>query len=488
MATFAIAAVLALRAEPPNVYTLVAGDGSRHQLAFRPSGDTDLVPLEDLATLFPITVREDTSSGGGVTLVVRGQRIVLTTGKSLASAGGRLVSLSGPLTRDGRTWLVPVDLLSRAIGPALGTRIDVRRPSRFIVVGDAKVPQVLARIERASSNGRLTIDAQPAVGHRVTRDGSRITIRFDADALDFAPASGAAPEFVSAVRVDDKSLVVDLGPLATTFRVTEDRDPTRFVIDLLAPGASPTPARPALQEPPAIEVTQSAGVRTVVIDPGHGGEDAGVKGAAGTIEKDLTLQIARRLKAGIESRIGLRVLLTREGDDTVDADKRTAFANNNRADLFLSLHANASLRSDARGAQVLTLALDDYKRRGQTSTTGGNVPVVGGTMRAIEAVPWDLAQIPFAAKSLALGAVVARHLNEQGVPLYRRPTDQVPLRILAGANMPAVLVEVGFLSNADDEKALMGDEAINAIVNALVDAILDARGGAMSLAGGGGRR
>jgi len=79
-----------------------------------------------------------------------------------------------------------------------------------------------------------------------------------------------------------------------------------------------------------------------------------------------------------------------------------------------------------------------------------------------------------------------RHLNELAVPLYRRQSDQVPLRILAGANMPAVLVEVGFLSNADDERALTGDEAITAIVNALVDAIVDFRGTAGS-GGGTGR-
>jgi len=294
---------------------------------------------------------------------------------------------------------------------------------------------------------------------------------------------------VTAVRVEDKALVIDLGPLSTTFRVTEDRDPMRFVVDLIAPGATPAPARPQTsQEAPTLEI-QPAGVRTVVIDPGHGGEDAGAKGAAGTIEKDLTLQIARRLKAGIESRIGLRVLLTREGDDTVDADTRTAFANNNRADVFISLHANASFRADARGAQVLTLALDDYKRRGQTGATGGApVPVIGGAMRMIEAVPWDLAQIPFAAKSQALGAAVVRLLKEQGVPLYRRQTDQVPLRILAGVNMPAVLVEVGFLTNGDDERALGEDDLVNAIVNALISTISDLRGGTATSSPGGGRR
>ncbi len=223
-----------------------------------------------------------------------------------------------------------------------------------------------------------------------------------------------------------------------------------------------------------------------MIDPGHGGADAGVRGANGAKEKDVTLQVARRLKSAIEARIGLRVLLTRDADEDVPVDRRTAFANNNKADLFISLHANASFQMSTRGTQVVSLNLDDYKdRAGTIGRAGVAVPTIGGGTRLVDPVPWDLAQIPYADRSAALATLVVRKLNDAGVPMFVRPADQEPLRILVGANMPAVLVELGFLSNPDDERALSGDDLPATIVNALVGVVADVRHGLPGAASGG---
>jgi N-acetylmuramoyl-L-alanine amidase len=116
------------------------------------------------------------------------------------------------------------------------------------------------------------------------------------------------------------------------------------------------------------------------------------------------------------------------------------------------------------------------------------VPVVGGGSRSIDIVPWDLAQIPYADQSAVLAASVARHLSEHGVPLFGRPTGRLPLRSLVAANMPAVLIEVGFLTNAGDEHALASDARQNAIVDAVLDAIADARRGALTAPATGGAR
>src|SRR5690606_34862846 len=129
----------------------------------------------------------------------------------------------------------------------------------------------------------------------------------------------------------------------------------------------------------------------------HGGAEDGAHGPAGTKEKDFTLQMARRVKTAIENRIGLRVLLTRDSDEAVPQDRRTSLANNNKADLLISLHANASVRAETRGAQVLSLALTDYQGRpGVDSGRDLPVPLVSGGSRTIDIVPWDLAQLPFA--------------------------------------------------------------------------------------------
>jgi len=468
--------LIAGSAQGPQVYTVIAPDG-RRTLPFRSIGATDLIPVDQIAAQFNVTAQEDAPTGALI-ITARGQRIVLTAGQSLASINGRIVSLSGPIVREGTAWSVPVDFLSRALRPALNVPIDVRRPSHLILVGDVRVPIVTARFERQGAGGRLTVEAQPSAVRRVTREGGRLVIRFEADGLDASAVAGAQPEFIASSHVEGAAYIVDLGPSSATFRV-DDADPARLTIDLLPSGSAPPPGRQAgpPEAPPVVDLTPAGLVRTVAIDPGHGGDDVGSHGAGGAQEKAVTLQLARGLKATIESRMDLRVVLTRDTDETVPIDRRTAFANHNKADLLISLHANASARPSVRGAQVLSLSLDDYKARARGLTPGTLIPVAGGGTRLVEAVPWELAQLPYAAKSAALAEIVARHLSERHVTMYSRGVDQEPLRILVGANMPAILVEIGFLTNAEDERAMTSGELPTALIEALVATIADVRGG-----------
>ncbi len=170
--------------------------------------------------------------------------------------------------------------------------------------------------------------------------------------------------------------------------------------------------------------------------------------------------------------------MTRDSDDTLAIDRRAALANNNKADLFLSLHANASVRPNARGAQVYSLNVGDYPQvTSEAETKRRTVPLLGGGTRVIDPVPWELAQLPFAEQSAAFGALIVQHFGEHKVALHSRPSLTAPLRVLAGANMPAVLIELGFLSNAEDEAALGAAETQAAIVDALIAAITDVRRG-----------
>src|SRR5262249_12980620 len=155
------------------------------------------------------------------------------------------------------------------------------------------------------------------------------------------------------------------------------------------------------------------------------------------------LTIARRVKAAIEARLGIRVLLTREDDRNVPLDDRTAVANNNKADLFVSLHANASARKSVSGAAIFVAAFDR-----DTAHAAGNperVPAFGGGLRDVEMVPWDLAQIRHLDKSTAFASIVEQLFHDR-VPLSAHPIEQAPMRVLQSANMPAVLIEVAYLS------------------------------------------
>jgi N-acetylmuramoyl-L-alanine amidase len=334
--------------------------------------------------------------------------------------------------------------------------------------------------ELLSGSARLTIDIAPAATSAVTQQGPRLLVRLDADALDLAIPALQPNAFVQALRtVDQSTLAVELGPRFASYRsATQPIDSgSRLVIDVVGAvtEAAPTPA-PAPAPPPAADALPRdipigpGPVRTVAIDAGHGGADAGARGIAGTMEKDVALAVARRLRAGIEGRLGLRVVMTRDDDRDVPLSERTAIANNNKADLFISLHANASFRRGVSGATVYTAAFAEADIA-QEGIASERLPVFGGGQRVLEIVPWSLAQIPHRERSEQLATIVADTLASR-VPVAARPIEHAPLRVLESANMPAVLVEIGYLTNEGQEKAIAASELQAAIAQALLDAIV----------------
>jgi N-acetylmuramoyl-L-alanine amidase len=472
-------AAAAVQSQAPAPYTVLLRE-ERRQLPVRLFGNQEMFALDDLAKLFGLTVSEDTLAGG-LTISTAAQTIAMTPGQGLVSVGGTVVSLPAPPARDGRAWYVPLDFVPRALGPALETRLELRRPSRLIVAGGLRVPRVTTRLEQLPASVRVTLDVAPSTPHTVSREANRLVITFEADMLDAALTASPAPDLLQGIRPAEAgaAIVLDLGPRFVSFKATEaagERGAGRIVIDVASAAEAPPPstttaAEPA--EPPPLLDLAPPGLRTIVIDAGHGGDEHGARGPAGTLEKDITLGVARRLKAAIEVRLGARVILTRDGDQTVGLDERAAVANNNKADLFISLHANASVRPSVSGAEVFYLSLADYGDQAQRLAQGESerVPVLGGGTRDIEVIRWEMAQARHIADSALLARLVEAALRER-VPMSARAIQQAPFRVLVGANMPAVLVEMGFISNAEQEKQLMSEAFQSSLVQALVDSIV----------------
>ncbi len=477
----ALAAALSSQIGQPPSLTLLSKDG-RRALPLAVVGDQELVALDDLAATFQLAVREE--SLGALTVSYKGKTILLTPEQALASVSGRLISLPVPPTRSGRRWLVPVEFISRALALIYDARLDLRKPSRLLVIGDLRVPRIIVRYDALGASGRLTVDATPRAQGTVTQEGDRLTVKFDADALD-APAPPlpwqGLQSLVQSVRVDATTLTIDLAPRLGGFRATSQPVDTtmRLVIDLLAAPTDSATAQPAAPPqpppdlPPAFGQPASA-IHTIAIDPGHGGDDEGVRSAEGAKEKELTLAVARRAKAVIEARLGLRVLLTRDDDRNVPIDERTAIANNNKADLFISLHANGSMRPATTGAAIFYAAFDKDAAQMATAGETGRVPTFSGGSRDIELVPWDLAQTRHLDQSAAFADLLEQQFRD-GVPRAAHPIDRAPLRVLESANMPAVLLEMGYLTNADQARLLTSDAFQNALVLALLDAIVKFR-------------
>lgn len=437
--------------------------------------DREMVALDDLAPAFQLSLRDDPLAGG-MTISFKGKTIALMPDQAIASVAGRLVSLPAPAVRSGRRWLVPIEFIDRVLALVYDARLDLRKASHLVVIGDLRVPRLVIRQEVQGSQARLTFDTSPKTPNTIVQDANRLLIRFDADALDTTMPAVAPQALVDAIRFGDQgnTIAIVLGPKFGSFRaslVPIDAASSRVIIDLLPAGAlaspaipAPQPAQPSLPAPPA-------GVRTVVIDPGHGGAEEGARGPSGSLEKDLTLSIAHGLKAAIENRLGLRALLTREGDTAVSLDDRAAFANNNKADLFISLHTNASLSKDVKGAEVFYLSPEGYAQAQQAATSTTSLPAFGGGSRDIDLILWEVAQIQHLGQSAAFAAIVEEELRAH-VPMSARPVQQAPFRVLVGANMPAILVEMAFLTNAEQEQALASTEFQNTIVQALFDAIV----------------
>ena len=209
-----------------------------------------------------------------------------------------------------------------------------------------------------------------------------------------------------------------------------------------------------------------------MIDPGHGGGDVGAQGPGGRFEKDVTLALARRLRAAAVDSLSIQAYLTRDGDTEVPLDERAAIANNFNADIFISLHANGSRVASAKGTEVFFLsytAVDDEARR-IAIQEGAILERAPTADKDVGLILWDMAQAAQLENSSRLSSSL--HTEIAAAALSRsRGVKQAPFRVLVGATMPAALVEVGFITNPEEEKLLFSDAHQVRITNAIVQGL-----------------
>jgi N-acetylmuramoyl-L-alanine amidase len=480
VAVVLLAAALEGQSPPPTPLRLMTSTGTR-PLPTLVVNDVEYVALDELANVFPIAAREDAATRA-ITVTWRGGRtIALTADQSLASVSGKLVSLPTAPIKIGGKWFVPIDFLPRALALVATGRLELRRASRLVLAGDVRLPRVTVRHDVPGNEARLTFDIAPPTPHTVVQEQGRLVVRFDADGLDASIAPFTPQGYVQSVRAEPgaAAIVVELGPRFASFRASDlpgDANAARLVLDVLgsletqAPPTTPGPG-PTGPEPPLLPAP-AAGLRTIVLDPGHGGAgDTGARSAKGALEKDLALAVARRVKAFIESRMGARVLLTREDDRALGADERASFANNNKADLFLSLHLGSSVVPANAGASIFVLDPAASTPDGAAPAEPAvSMPVFGGGSREVGVIPWNRAQAGHVDESAVFASLVARRLQPV-VPPHPRGIERAALRVLVGANMPALVVELGYLSNADDEGRVTAPETQGRIAQALADAV-----------------
>ncbi len=211
--------------------------------------------------------------------------------------------------------------------------------------------------------------------------------------------------------------------------------------------------------------------QVVVIDPGHGGAEEGAIGSSGTKEKNVVFAISKKLKYLIEQRAGIKAVLTREGDEEKTLDERVSIANNMKASLFLSIHTNASLRKNAKGSEVYFLSLnatdEDAKRLSQIENLGADIE----DNSDLKLILWDMAQSLYLKESSTLAELIQNELNSI-FETKGRGVKQAPFKVLMGVASPAVLVEVAFITNPEEEKKLKSNYFQERIAEAIYRGIL----------------
>lgn len=262
----------------------------------------------------------------------------------------------------------------------------------------------------------------------------------------------------------------------------------RYVIDLRASGsaAALTPApRPAVAStrvaPVAVERVSTssaplaarpakAGRKTIVIDAGHGGRDSGALGATAR-EKDMTLATAKALKAQLEKTGRYRVVMTRDSDTYVPLETRVRISRNAGANLFISLHADAGANKETRGASVYTISDrgSSVAARKQSGDGFLNIALPGGT-KAVRDILFDLTQRSTRNKSGAFADILINKVSGHA-PLLTRAHRDAGFMVLLAPDVPSVLFEMGFITNAQDEALLTSTSQRNKVVAGIVSAI-----------------
>ncbi len=333
-------------------------------------------------------------------------------------------------------------------------RVGIFKPNVVRVVIDLKTqikPNIFMLQQAGQYNHRLVLDVYPL-------QDPILSVIAKAERPTEAPA------------------VLDNKPIETA-PVTAEVKPETKPIEVPAVVEVPTekPSEKLTTNKPATNKTGR--LITIAIDAGHGGEDPGARGASGSNEKDITLGIAKKLKERIDAEPNMRGVLTRDGDYFIPLHGRVVKARNMQADLFISVHADAFIRPDARGSSVFALS-----EKGATSASArylakkeNESDLIGGVSldnkdANLARTLLDLSQTATINDSLKLGKAVLTRIGENNT-VHKGSVEQAGFAVLKSPDIPSILVETAFISNPEEERKLNDDGYREKLVEAIINGV-----------------
>ena len=387
-----------------------------------------------------------------------------------------------------------IDIENVELGPALkelaakigandpyiqSVRVGINRTNVIRVVLDLRTevkPQVFAVAPAGEFGHRLMLDIYPA------KASDPMLALLNDDVADFGKGSQAIvasldpaiDPTISASRPRKDGSVL---PPESNNKLADSTAPAKEGSSIGAGDSSINKTTKANKSPSIATNRKTPRPIIVVVDPGHGGEDPGAIGRRGTREKDIVLVIAKLLKGKLHDEASYRIALTRDEDFFVPLDQRVQRARRLRADLFVSLHADAFIHPQANGSSVFALS-----ERGATSTAAkwlanreNEADLIGGVNLGMKdgflaRTLLDLSQTAQINDSLKLGKLVLSELGEFN-RLHKASVEQAGFAVLKAPDIPSILVETAFISNPDEEKKLCDPAYQNKIAGAVADGI-----------------
>ena len=464
-----LAILLAIAPADPSKVTLLAS-GRSVPVSAAESGS--LLAIADVVAALGGSSRPQ--PGASLVVELSGHRIVAADGVATVAFDDRVVMLAHPTRAFTGALYAPWEFFEKTVFPAAGLTGEYDRAQRTIRTrtGSTAAATVDAGVVHLNRMSQVIFQESAAIPFEAfpTKDGYTITFKTPVAPV-FAERTFDDP-FVSKVHFSQNSANLTLRDSGLAFSPYALKNPDRLVVEITKPEAASV-ARPAVPPAPAVAPPS----RTVVIDPGHGGEETGAIGPGSIVEKEITLDMATRLAALLGREPGVRAVLTRTTDTLVALDERAAIANHEKAAIFLSIHANSSRATGAHGSETyyLSLAASDKLADAvarQENAGDGKAAASAPTQSApdLDFILWDMAQSAHLKESAALAESIQNELNAL-LHTENRGIKQAPFRVLVGATMPAVLVEAGFLSNPEEAKKLTTSEFRQSVAEAIARAV-----------------
>jgi N-acetylmuramoyl-L-alanine amidase len=415
------------------------------------------LPYTDSLALETLTIRSGNS------------RLVVTKNSGLISLNEQIIFLPSPILRENEHWLAPIDFLAQGLTRMTGTEFRYRSGTSRIFAGKVQVPEFVMNAQSLGPITRLTIRCGVPLNLRLQRDdqNSRAVLALDRAPVDpLRERLDHKDRLVRTISFDDADgnpkIIIDLTNQVADIKLNSTDGNRIFFVDFLRKGETITEAPVPPETPgtsPKVDPAQAARrVRVIVIDPGHGGMDVGAKGDT-VSEKDLTLSLARNLRSALQMRLGTTVLLTRDSDIALDNEARSAVANNNQANLFVSLHAGYSSNKLDSSSSVYVMK-EDF----------GDSFAPASVSRDRLFLPWYLGYRINRQASARAAKILQGELTK-AISGSRFPVRAAPLAVLSSASMPSLLLEVGNLNNAVNAATLMDPGFQNRLAGAIAEAI-----------------